>query len=54
MFFQTLLGLARHVGGGKGAGGGIDGQLAGDVEGVARLDRLGVGADGGGGVGKWR
>ena len=48
---QGLAGLAGDVLPGKGAGGGVDGQLAGDKQGAARLNALGVGTDGGGGVG---
>ncbi len=48
---EDLEGLAGEVGGVDFAGGGIDGDLAGREEEVAAADGLGVGTDGGGGVG---
>ena len=41
----------RCAAGDESAGGGIDGHLTGEEEQIARLDGLGVGAQGGGGVG---
>ena len=46
---EDLGGLLLDAAGDELAGGGVEGDLAGGVEGVADADGLGVGADGGGG-----